>query len=205
MWYFLVPYSDEKVGGQWPVCNCSRLCEGQVWGESTATTLASLFCFWPFCVGTATVSFLLVSWMLMCLNDGMIAFWGQALRFGLSWYLPSVSVWILVFDYFLCKPKLAVAHQLFWWEEISEVLLLFTSLPLSPQAHLNGWIMAISLIQSSAPNASALKQTPDPYPHLTYLVIQDRNLGDTMDYFLCFISASISMFNQSQSLISFII
>lgn len=27
MWYFLVPYSDDKVGGQWPVCNCSGLCE----------------------------------------------------------------------------------------------------------------------------------------------------------------------------------
>ena len=46
---------------------------------------------------------------------------------------------------------------------------------------------------------------PDPYPHLTYLGIQDRNLGDTMDYFLFFISASIPMCNQSQSLISFII
>ena len=27
MWHFLVPYSDGKVGRQWPVCSCSGLCE----------------------------------------------------------------------------------------------------------------------------------------------------------------------------------
>lgn len=110
-------------------------------------TLVTLFCLWPLHVWAATVFFLLVSRMPMCFNDRMTAFWGQALIFWLSWYLPSaVSISISVFEYFLCKSKLAVTHQLFWLEETSEGLLLFTCLPFPLQACLNGCITTVALI-----------------------------------------------------------
>lgn len=109
MWYFLVPYSDEIGGGQWPVCNCSQPCEKQMWAQELSI-LVSLICFWPFEVWTVTVFFLLVSWMPMCFTDVMIEFWRQALTIWLSRCLSSVSnIWV-----FLWKPKLAVTHQLFW-------------------------------------------------------------------------------------------
>lgn len=195
---FLIQTRKEEGGGLCVTALSSVKSRCEVRAQQLVT-LVTLFCLWPLHVWAATVFFLLVSRMPMYFNDRMTAFWGQALIFWLSWYLPSAaSVSILVFGYFLCKSKLAVTHQLFWLEETSEGLLLFTCLPFPLQA---SWMDASpplpwsSLIYSSKCKSSHTNLPPHPY--LTYLVLQDRNVGDTMDYFLFFVSASIPMFNQS--------
>lgn len=117
----------------------------------------------------------------------------------------SISIWVLVFEHFLCKPKLAVTHQLFWQEETSEGLLSFTCLPSPLQARLNGsppfpcsCPMYCSKYKCSLTNPHPYPTSPPGYPRQR-LRRHHRPLR-----FLHFCPHT-HMLNQSQSLTNFIL
>lgn len=118
---------------------------------------------------------------------------------NLTFLVFIITVWILVFEHFLYKPKLAVIHQLFWQEETSKGLLLFTCLLYPPRL---AWMDAswplpcpILLLQMQVLS----DETPTPTLTLPTWFSKTETWGTLWTTSFFFSSASIPMFNQSQS------